>query len=499
MFLRKSREDIEAERVGKFETLAKHESVLSRLAQDRGLTVVHVYKELVSGASLSERDEAMAMLSDVRSGAYDGVLAFDLQRITRGDMVDQGTIMRVFALTGTAIVTPQKTYDPRDELDGNFAELEMMFGRMELARITRRLVSGKEEAVRQGQYIGSIAPFGWRKVVRGRMKTLEPGDDHRELVRIYEDIASWRRTPDKIADDFNQIGFATPRGKHWDGGTVSYIVRNPVNKGYVRWNQRKTVKVLDDGMAAKKSRRKTEDQILVEGLHRGTGDISDDLWQAANDQLDRHTRSKEYSYRPLQNPLATLLVCAKCGRTMLRIMNMGGGKSQPWYIHPKSNRYECHAVSARLDIVVDALADSLAGIAEDIEARLEDDGVARDALEQRKADLCRAEATERSAIENLFRLAEKGFITDDEFSARKRAAEARIAGIRDQRASVEKAAGDMGSQRALVVSIREALSALKDYQGRVKEVNEFLKSFIRRIEYEKDPQTKEIHLEVFFW
>lgn len=148
MFLRKSREDIEAEREGEFETLAKHEAVLTRLADDMGLHVERVSRDLVSGADLAERDVAQAMLEDVREGLWDGVLAFDLQRVTRGDMVDQGTVMRAFAFTDTPVVTPQKVYDLRDELDGGFAEMEMWFGRMELARITRRMTAGKEEAVR---------------------------------------------------------------------------------------------------------------------------------------------------------------------------------------------------------------------------------------------------------------------------------------------------------------------------------------------------------------
>lgn len=78
MFLRKSREDVEAEREGAFETLAKHEAVLTRLADDMGIEVAHVYRELVSGASLDDRDVAQAMLEDVRSGRWDGIVAFDL-------------------------------------------------------------------------------------------------------------------------------------------------------------------------------------------------------------------------------------------------------------------------------------------------------------------------------------------------------------------------------------------------------------------------------------
>lgn len=498
MFLRKSREDIEAEREGEFETLAKHEAALTRLAEDRGLAVVHVYRELVSGDSLQCREDAMQMLEDVKSGAYDGVLAYDLQRITRGDMVDQGTIVRVFALTGTAIITPTKDYDLSDELDETFAELEMIYGRRELNRISRRLIGGKEEATRQGQYLGSIPPFGWRKVQRGRKKTLEPSEDHELLVRMYEDIASWSRTPDKIADDLNLIGFPTPRGKHWDGGTVSYIVRNPVNKGYVRWNQRRTVKVLDEGMNTRKKRRDTDDLILVEGLHRGTGAISDELWESANRQLDRHASSKEYSYRPLQNPLATLLVCAKCGRVMTRTLTTQRFGKEPRYTHPKSNRYECNAVSSTEEAVVGMVIESLAEAAEDIELTLQlDDGSRLKSCAARMEALAKAAEKERAGIGNLLRLAEKGLVTDEEFAGRRKAIEERVAGIEAERAAVGREMESLGGARERLVKVRQAIDGLRDYEGRAGEVNDALKSVVRRIEYAKDPQTKELHLRVF--
>ena len=49
MFLRKSREDAEAERAGKFETLAKHRAVLERLAESMGVAISQFPEPQLSG------------------------------------------------------------------------------------------------------------------------------------------------------------------------------------------------------------------------------------------------------------------------------------------------------------------------------------------------------------------------------------------------------------------------------------------------------------------
>jgi len=487
MFLRKSREDVEAERAGKGETLAKHRAALSRLADDMGIEVSRVYEEIVSGGDLSRRADARRMLEDVRAGMWDGVLAFDLQRVTRGDMIDQGTVVLAFQLSRTLIITPQKVYDLRDELDGNFAELEMLFGRMELARITRRLTAGKEEAVRQGQYLGSIAPYGYDKAVVDRKKTLVPNDDAERVESWYRRVADGGATPRKIADEMNDMGIPTPRAGLWDRTLVTKIIRNPVYKGYVRWNGKRTVETFGpDGQKAKV--REKADEIIALGLHEPLVDA--ELWQRAVDAISvrRHATPDD---RTLKDPLASLLVCSGCGRSMQRVRD--ARRDVAYYNHPSVNRKACWQKSTRMDDVVRAVVAALSEAAADVEARI-GRVEAPPATDQVERDLA---AEERSA-ETLFRLVEKGIISDEEFADRKRLSDARLAAIRARLEEARLAGNRSGADRELAVSLKRAMAELGDYAGRAEEVNRFLKSFIERIEYEKDPETGVLRLRVLF-
>ena len=57
IYLRKSREDIESEKYGEGETLARHEKILTTLAEKRNLHISKIYREVVSGETISERKE----------------------------------------------------------------------------------------------------------------------------------------------------------------------------------------------------------------------------------------------------------------------------------------------------------------------------------------------------------------------------------------------------------------------------------------------------------
>ena len=46
----------------------------------------------------------------------------DVERLDRGDTIDQGRVQRAFFYSNTKIVTPNKTYDPANEYDNEYFE-----------------------------------------------------------------------------------------------------------------------------------------------------------------------------------------------------------------------------------------------------------------------------------------------------------------------------------------------------------------------------------------
>ena len=120
IYLRKSRADLDAEQHGEGETLARHEAALMALAHAKGLQITKIYKEVVSGETIASRPAVQQLLSDVESGQWDGVLVMEVERLARGDTIDQGLIAQTFKYSETKIITPVKTYDPNDEFDEEY-------------------------------------------------------------------------------------------------------------------------------------------------------------------------------------------------------------------------------------------------------------------------------------------------------------------------------------------------------------------------------------------
>ena len=109
MYLRKSQADLEKERVGKFETLAKHKSELTALARRMGLAVDEVFEEIVSGESIEARTEFKKMMEGVAQRRYEYVICHAVDRLGRGDMMEYGWVLSTFQYSHTLIVTPGKT------------------------------------------------------------------------------------------------------------------------------------------------------------------------------------------------------------------------------------------------------------------------------------------------------------------------------------------------------------------------------------------------------
>lgn len=89
IYLRKSRQDIEAEKIGEFETLARHEATLTELAQKKNLIIGKIYREVVSGDTIAARPQMQQLLVDVENNLYEGVLVMEIERLARGDSIDQ--------------------------------------------------------------------------------------------------------------------------------------------------------------------------------------------------------------------------------------------------------------------------------------------------------------------------------------------------------------------------------------------------------------------------
>lgn len=362
IYLRKSRADREAELRGEGETLARHEKALIDLARQQKLNVTKIYKEIVSGETISSRPEMQKLLSEVEQEAWQGVLVMEVERLARGDTIDQGIVAQAFKCSNTLIITPSKVYNPQNEYDEEYFEFGLFMSRREYKTINRRLQRGRLASVNEGNYLGSIPPYGYKKIKldykKGYSLAIEPSQA--EIVKLIFNLYVYGLTNSndvterlgvsKICNYLNKNNIPSAKGGIWVAASIQGILSNPVYIGKIRWNTRKTKKVVENGVIKKSRPRLNQtDYILVDGLHEPI--ISTEIFEKAQKYR------KDNSIPPIQrnnktiNPLAGLVVCGVCNHKMVR--------------RPYTNRTQedtlmcsipaCKNVSSKLKLVEDKI------------------------------------------------------------------------------------------------------------------------------------------------
>lgn len=494
MYLRKSRADGEHETVE--EVLQRHERMLQEHAlKSFGYTIPEqdIFREVVSGETIKDRPMMRQLLESLQSGEVEEVLVVDPQRLSRGDLRDCGTVIRAFQYTETRIGTPQKSYDLADKYDRKFLEMELMRGNDYLEYVKEIMLRGRLASVAEGNFIGSVPPYGYDKVKVEKAYTLAENAES-DVVRLIFDLyvnqnMGWSR----ICQHLNALNIKPRKSEFWVPASVHDILQNPVYIGKIRWNWRKTIKKYQNGEITK-SRPKSpkESWILVDGKHPAL--ISEELFYVAQEKRGSLPRAKKKT--ELINQFAGMCRC-ECGAAMvtrpsdkaqLRLMC-----SQQTHCHNKSvifAEFQEEVVKYLQNEIRELKAQYYSG--EGASQKLKEDivgGLRKELLEIEKQQ------------EKLYDLLERGIYTEPVFLQRN-------AALAERRKATEQAISTaMVSQvtdtdiQNRIVKLSEAVICIESKTLTPKAKNDFLKTVIGQItysrqmgRYDKSPFTLDISL-----
>ena len=324
IYLRKSRQDTEAEQRGEGETLARHERILLEVAKKQQLHIEKIYKEVVSGETIAARPVMQQLLAEVEQGIWEGVLVVEIDRLARGATIDQGIMAQAFKYSNTKIITPNKTYDPNNDNDEQFFEFSLFMSRQEYKTINRRLQRGRMSSIKEGKFVANATPYGYirRKLENQQGFILVPHPEESKIVKM---IFDWyvngydgkRLGVALIVKKLNEMGIASQKNNGWAKSTIQNIIKNPAYCGKIRWNNRKQIKqVIDGEIKITRPRAKKEDCILSEGLHEKIIDV--ELFEKANNIIESNRPVSCPSNHEIKSPLSGLVKCGMCGRSMIR-------------------------------------------------------------------------------------------------------------------------------------------------------------------------------------
>lgn len=493
IYLRKSRADREAEAHGEGETLARHEHILLDLAKRQGYSIGAIYREVVSGETISARPVMQRLLHEVESGMWDGVLVVEVERLARGDTIDQGVVSRAFQYSDTKIITPTKIYDPNNEFDEEYFEFGLFMSRREYKTIKRRLNAGRISSVKEGKYCGNKPPYGYERVKLEKEKghTLKPVPAQAEIVKM---IYTWyagdgceQIGTSKIVRKLNDMGIKSMSGNNWTPASIQGILTNPVYIGKIRWNGRKTVKTIQNGQVVK-TRPRSRDVLICEGLHPAI--ISEDLYNSAQEIRQKNPPRPISIKNTVRNPLSGIVYCSKCGRAMVRRPYQKSGQEDTLMCPYTS----CSTVSSKLSLVEKAVIDGIREIAEKYKLN-NDINVPSNVINSgivSKQNLIREKESELESLNTQkakqYDLLEQGIYTTEVFLERSKTIAVSIQSCSDTianlREEIEHDENIKAQQSDFVPRCEELLDNYWSLDAESK--NKMLKSLIEKVVYSKN-------------
>jgi DNA invertase Pin-like site-specific DNA recombinase len=500
MYLRKSRADLEAEARGEGETLAKHKKMHFALAKRYKINITHIYQEIVSGDRISDRPEVMKLLNDVEDGRWKGVLVVEVERLARGDTIDQGVVAQAFKRSSTLIVTPNKTYDPTNEFDEEYFEFGLFMARREYKTITRRLQRGRDASASEGNYIGTRPPYGYKLAYNERgERYLEPDPEQANVIRmifdwyvngIEEDGQLTDMGAVKIARRLESMGVTTYRETtKWNFNVILQILRNEVYIGRIQW--KKTSRRKSNSTEKKYDYRvkDKEEWINVEGKHEPL--IDEELFQRAAVKLKENLSNPVKEAYKVVNPMAGLIYCGKCSKAMV-LKPFPKYRKTPGYSIQCNNKF-CDCKGSNFDLVENKIIETyemwLKQYKIDVEKRRprSDSGVQvqEQVLIALREELKQLEAQKGS----LFDFLERKIYDEETFLERSKTLSERIQQtqekIKQTDEQLTKVKASEKTQKEVVPYLQSTLKMYKKSTDQQRK-NSLMKSIMVRVEYRKE-------------
>jgi hypothetical protein len=475
------------------EVLDKHDKIIEEYAEKYlggPIPEENKYREVGSAESLDSRPEILRVLKAIESPAIKAVAVVEVQRLSRGDLEDAGRLIRILRYTNTYVITPMKIYDLRDEYDRDAFERELKRGNEYLEYFKKIQARGKLASVKEGNYVGSVAPYGFDRIEKTDGKktyhTLIERKDQADVVRM---VFNWYCNEDigvtAICRRLEALGIKTKTGnRRWRSYQIFSMLENVHYIGCVRWNWRKTIKIIEDQEIRKlRPKAKVDEYLIFEGKHDGI--ITEEQFNQAREiKGNRHRTKQDLT---LKNPFSGIMYC-KCGAKMGYNTYRRKGVE---YAPPKlvcNDQVHCKSGSVIFDEIYRDVCVAIKDCIEDFQLRIKNNQ--DDSFKLHKDLVDRLEKKLKELEEKEIKQWEDQYNPDIAMPQEifKKLNQKLLAEKEEIQKALAKAKGSMPKQvdyKEEMLKFEDALDALEDPDVDAKLKNQYLKNIIDKIEYER--------------
>ena len=480
IYLRKSRSDDPTMTVE--EVLSNHEQLLNEWVErniGEPVPPENYYREVGSGETLADRPEIQKVLKRIESPRIKAVLVVEIQRLSRGDLEDCGKLMKLLRYTHTHVITLQKTYDLDDEYDRDVFERELKRGNEYLEYFKKIQRRGTQLSVQDGNYLGSIPPYGYDKikVIVGKKKcpTLVPNEAEAKVVRmIFDWYANENIGSATICNRLNDMGIPTRNGGKWTRGTIREILDNEHYIGKIRFYKRVTEHTVNNTEILKKKNYR-KDYQLHDGKHEAI--IAEEIFNKVKEL--KGSKPKRNISTTLTNPLAGILYC-ECGKCMAY------KTSHNKYYYMCENMRYCGNSNVSVDDIINDVKKMLEETLENYQLTVKSNNSDRGNQIIEQITLLERQLSEAEKKElNIWEKYAEEAMPKEIFEQLRKKCEEDKQSIKRQLSKLHTERTIKNVQDNVIFKLHEAINALNDPSANAEAKNYFLKQVFEKIVYSR--------------
>lgn len=297
--------------------------LLEQYCKDHKITDYKFYCDDGCSGTNFDRPSFKKMLSDIDEGKINLVIVKDLSRFGR-NYVEAGMYVQRFTDSNIRFIAADDNYDSLVNSDDLLFPIKNVVNEMYARDVSKKTKAEKKAKARDGQFIGSKAPFGYKidpndrhhlivdepaaQVVKRIFRLASEGVGYNKMAKIFREekvltpIAYFNlNNPDYFKSDYWRKEF------DWHVTSIRAILNNEVYLGKLVYGKQRNKSMK----SKEKVRNPKEDWIVVENCHEPI--ITQELWDTVHKILNaKHRPAKAGEVQMF----AGLLYCSDCGHCL---------------------------------------------------------------------------------------------------------------------------------------------------------------------------------------
>ena len=288
---------------------AQEAKIRSFINSQEDMEIYRVYSDPGFTGVNTDRPALAQMLNDIRLGKINLVIAYKIDRLTRSPK-DFYQLIEVFDKHGANFISVTERFDTSTPAGRLLRNIMLTFAQFERELTSERTRDKLHERAKKGMWNGGSVPLGYKNENK-RLVIDEP--QARVVKQIYEDYITSRSIA-KVYYNLKSAKAAFPNGRAFNITALSYILRNEVYTGKVRFSKK-----------------------LLPGNHEPI--LSQEIFDAAQ-AIHRNRKSGVKIYHDFA--LGGIVRCRECGSTMSPCFaNKRKGRSLKRYYYYRCTKV-CH-------------------------------------------------------------------------------------------------------------------------------------------------------------